>query len=229
MIYDREKYDRGKMKLVTQPIIYVEGLSNKVFYQQLKELKNYLIDNGGNCTQIKKKIESQSNCYGIVDHDYLAHNHENLFPINFYSVENISLIYMKELEDLRASIHNYVKTNRLETLRFHKPHLEMYSDEKSNRVIDFNIILTNEKNHEQFNEYITNNILCGMTFMKYKDLKKIVERYVKFHKRKYGGDKINHIIDLAEHLPSKSIEEIFDETTLGKFTERLNRETFTLA
>lgn len=65
--------------------------------------------------------------------------------------------------------------------------------------------------------------------MKYKDLKKIVERYVKFHKRKYGGDKINHIIDLAEHLPSKSIEEIFDETTLGKFTELLNRERFTLA
>ncbi|PEA78013.1 hypothetical protein CN676_12070 [Bacillus wiedmannii] len=228
MNYDREKYDRGKRKIITQPIIFVEGRSNKIFYQQLNELKDKIIENGGNCTQIKEKVESQNNYYGIVDHDYLEHSHEKLFPINFYSVENIALIYINELEDLRLSIRKYVETNKLEAIILHKPCLKIISEEGTKRVTGFNIILTSQKHHEQYVKYINNNIVSGITFMKYKDLKKVVELYVKFYKLK-NGEKINHIIDLARHLPAKSIEEIFDETTLNRFTKILQPELLTYA
>ncbi|QWG44696.1 hypothetical protein EXW31_10505 [Bacillus mycoides] len=228
MNYDREKYDRGKSKIITQPIIFVEGCSNKIFYQQLNELKDKFIENGGNCTQVKEKVESQNNYYGIVDHDYLEHSHEKLFPINFYSVENIALIYITELEDLRVSIHRYIEANELEAIILHKPLLKIFSDEESRRVTDFNIILTNQKHHDQYVEYITNNIVSEITFMKYKDLKKVVELYVKFYKLK-NSEKINHIIDLAKYLPAKSIEEIFDETTLDRFNKILQPELLTYA
>ncbi|GAA3412607.1 hypothetical protein ACFFNY_32905 [Paenibacillus hodogayensis] len=95
MNYNKEKYNRGKLKLVTQPIIYVEGKSNKIFYQQLEEFSDKFIDNGGNCSNIRAKVESQPNSYGIIDHDYEEISHEKLFPINFYSIENISLIYIE--------------------------------------------------------------------------------------------------------------------------------------
>ncbi|MED3396729.1 MULTISPECIES: hypothetical protein [Bacillus cereus group] len=228
MNYDREKYDRGKSKIITQPIIFVEGRSNKIFYQQLNELKDKFIENGGNCTQVKEKVESQNNYYGIVDHDYLEHSHEKLFPINFYSVENIALIYINELEDLRVSIRKYIETNELKAIILHKPHLEIFFDKESKRVKEFNIILTKQKHHDQYGKYITNNILSEITFMKYKDLKKVVELYVKFYKLK-NGEKINHIFDLAKHLPAKSIEEIFDQTTLDRFTKVLQPELLTHA
>ncbi|MGA5696767.1 hypothetical protein ACPCHU_19455 [Bacillus bombysepticus] len=228
MNYDREKYNKGKMKLITQPLIFVEGNSNKIFYQQLNELKNKIIENGGDCIQIKKRVESQTNCYGIVDHDYLDHSHEKLFPINFYSVENISLIYIDKLEDLRLSIHKYIYTNEFEEIILQKPFLKMLFDKESKRVIDFNIILTNQKHHDQYKTYITKNIMSETTFMKYKDLKKVVELYIRFYKLK-NSEKINHIFDLAQHLPKKSIEDIFDEATLDRFIKILQPELLTYA
>ncbi|MGJ9458519.1 hypothetical protein [Oceanobacillus sp. CF4.6] len=226
MDYNREKYNRGKMKLVTQPIIYVEGRTNKIFYQQLKELKDKFIDNGGNCIQIKEKVESQSNSYGIVDHDYLDINHERLFPIDFYSVENISLTYIEELDDLRDSIIKYIKENKIEVVRLHKPHLKICLDKEIKRVTNYHIELTDIKHHEQYIKYISKSIISDCTFIKYKDIKKMVEQYVKFYNAKFSV-KINYIIDLAGYLPSKSINVIFDDTTLDRLNKVLQPELFT--
>ncbi|WP_433745938.1 hypothetical protein [Falsibacillus pallidus] len=226
MNYNREKYNRGKLHLVTQPIIYVEGKSNKFFYQQLNELKDKFVDNGGSCIQIKLKVESQTNSYGIVDHDYQKITHEKLFPINFYSIENISLIFIRELNNLKESIINYISENTLEVVRLYKSHLNICFDTVTKRVTNYNIVLTDQKHHDQYIEYITRNIISESTFMRYKDIKKIVERYVKFLKVKHGV-KINHIIDLAENLPSKSINDIFDNETLERFNEVLHSELFT--
>lgn len=225
MDYNREKYNRGKLHLVTQPIIYVEGNSNKFFYQQLNELRDKFVDNGGSCIQIKAKVESQSNSYGIVDHDYQEINHEKLFPINFYSIENISLIFIEELYNLRESILKNISENTLEVVRLYKFHLNICFDKESKRVTNYNLVLTDQKHHDQYIEYITKNIISESTFMRYKDIKKIVERYVKFLKAK-NGVKINHIIDLAENLPSKSINEIFDKATLERFNKVLQSDLF---
>lgn len=203
--------------MVTRPIIYVEGRSNKVFYQQLIELNDKFVDNGGSCIDINRKVDSENNSYGIVDHDYSEINHEKLFPINFYSLENISLIYIQELDDLRESIEKYIIENTLKTVSIHKADFKMYHD-KTKRVKGYHIILSSRKHHDQFNEYILNKIVCEKTFMRYKDIKKVVEQYIKFYKSKYSV-KVHHIIDLAEYLPSKSIKHIFDKPTL----ERLNK------
>ncbi|OMD43530.1 hypothetical protein [Paenibacillus odorifer] len=215
MNYDKEKYNRGKSQLVTQPIFYVEGKTNKIFYQQLDELSNKFIDNGGNCTTIKAKVESELNSYGIIDHDYVEISHGKLFPINFYSVENISLIYISNFKHLNEMLVDYIGIYGIEKARIHKPKLIINYEENRRRVRDYNVVLTQEKHHDQYIEYIENHILCDVTFMRYKNIKKIVESYVSFIKNKYS-DRINYIADLADYLPTKSIENIFDAETLQK-------------
>ncbi|MDI0274408.1 hypothetical protein QGQ84_12485 [Bacillus safensis] len=216
MIYDKEKYNKGKKKLITQPIIYVEGYTNKIFYQQLNELKENFIENGGNSSEIRKKVDSEINCYGIVDHDYTHITHEKIFPINFYSVENISLIYIKELDDLRNALIKYIDDNTLELARLHLPNLNIQYDKNSKRVTTYELVLTERKHHNQYEEYIAEKVISNSAFMKYTNIKKVVEKYIKFYKRKYGV-KINHIIDLADYIPSKTIKMIFSENTLNRF------------
>ncbi|AIQ31622.1 hypothetical protein P40081_28390 [Paenibacillus sp. FSL P4-0081] len=215
MNYDKEKYNRGKLKLVTQPIIYVEGKTNKIFYQQLDELSNKFIDNGGDCTTIKAKVESEPNSYGIIDHDYKEIRHEKLFPINFYSVENISLIYISKFNHLNEMLVDYIEKHGIEKARIHLPEFIINYEENSRRVRDYNVILTVEKHHDQYIKYIENYILCDASFMRYKNIKKIVESYVSFIKNKYS-DRINYITELADYLPTKSIDNIFDTETLQK-------------
>ncbi|WML50168.1 hypothetical protein RCG23_10270 [Neobacillus sp. PS3-34] len=217
MNFDKEKYNRGKLKLVTQPIIYVEGKSNKIFYQQLEELQNKFIENGGNCSVIKTKVESQPNSYGIVDHDYAEICHEKLFPINFYSIENISLIYINKFNHLNEIIVEYIKEHGIELARIHIPRL-IINYEENRRVKDYNLDLTSEKHQDQYIDYIENKIVCDTSFMRYKNLKKIVELYIKFIKNKYS-ERINYITDLVDFLPSKSIEDIFDANTLRKLKQ----------
>lgn len=220
MNYDKEKYNRGKLQLVTQPIIYVEGETNKIFYQQLEELSDKFIESGGNCSAIKAKIESQSNSYGIIDHDYVEVSHEKLFPINFYSIENISLIYIGKFGHLIEMIADFVKEHGVEKVRIHIPQLIINYEENGEiiRVKDYHVVLTSEKHHDQYMNYIENNIVCDDTFMRFKNLKKIVELYVKFVKNKYS-DRINYITDLIDHLPTKSIEFLFDASTLHRLKQ----------
>ncbi|KFF56619.1 hypothetical protein CM50_15365 [Bacillus subtilis] len=143
-------------------------------------------------------------------------------------MENISLIYINELDDLRDSISKYVFENTLEVVRLYKSHLNICFDKERKRVKGYNIVLTDQKHHDQYIRYITKNIVCEKTYMRYKDIKKIVELYVRYYKSKHGV-KLNHIIDLAEYLPSKSIAEIFDKTTLARLNKILQPELFMLA
>lgn len=225
MNYNREKYNRGKTKLITQPIIYVEGNSNKIFYQQLNELKDKFIENGGSCNQIRQKVESKNNVYGIVDRDYENINHPKIFPIDFYSMENISLIFIEGLQDLLESVKRYFHKHDLDEVRFYQPNLIVNVDTNTKRVKNYDIILTNKKHHDQYQTYITKNIISENTFLQYKDVKKIVERYVKYLRSKQGV-RLNHIIDLADHLPSKSIKIIFDGITFKKLDNLLQSKLF---
>ncbi|GAB1762907.1 hypothetical protein [Priestia megaterium] len=219
MKYDKVKYNRGKLNIVTQTMIYVEGKNNKIFYQQFKELQRVFIENGGNCNNIEAKVNLRPNSYGIIDRDYTDTNHAKLFSINFYSIENISLIYIEALKELREKIIKYVEEHGLDSTRISIPKLEINYGE-DNRVRDYNLQLTLKKHHDQYKDYIENAINCEQTFMRYKDLKKVIESYVYFAKNKYST-RINYITDLVESLPCKSIEVIFDTNNLNRLKQVL--------
>uniref|UniRef100_UPI00193110CF hypothetical protein n=1 Tax=Metasolibacillus meyeri TaxID=1071052 RepID=UPI00193110CF len=146
MKYDKEKYNQGMKKLVTQPIIYVEGSSNKIFYQQIEELNDKFIDNGGNCNNIRRKVKSDSNYYGIVDRDYHDISEERIFVICFYSLENAALIYIDKMEYLRSVIKKCIYKNTLNNAKFHKLKLSINRG-RNKRVRNFDLIITESKHH----------------------------------------------------------------------------------
>ncbi len=215
MDYNRDKFKKGAIALVNKPILYVEGKSNKMFYLELDEIKDFfLIQNGGACGHIKTLVESEDNSFGIIDKDYRNLEHPKLFQINFYSVENISLIYIEDLINLKEILKEFFIEHGLADVSIHIPFLKI-NYHSNRRAKDFTLSLTPKTHDAQFISYIQQNIICGETFLKYKDLKKIVELYVKYLKLK-GKGKLNYITDLADHLPSKSIEHIFVEHVLDK-------------
>ncbi len=213
--YNRDKFKKGAMALINKPILYVEGKCSKSFYLQLKEIKDFfLIQNGGSCERIKSLVESEKNSFGIIDKDYRNLNHPKLFPLNFYSIENISLIYIDSLSELKNILKDFIEEHGLINASIHIP-LFTINYHPNQRAKDFILSLTSGTHHAQFIPYIQESIICTETFLKYKDLKKLVELYVKYYKLT-GKGKINYITDLSDHIPSKSIKHIFLESMVEK-------------
>ncbi|MFL0533161.1 hypothetical protein [Bacillus anthracis] len=215
MHYDKDRYYKIVKEVVNVPTIYVEGECNKIFYQQLIELEGMLIENGGSCIDIKQKILREENSFGIVDHDYEENFDEKLFPIDFYSLENVSLIHIKELEALKVSINEYLNRYNIERARVHKCKFVIIRNEEK-RPINFNIELLDKKHHNQFERYINSRIISEDNFLQYKDIKLLVENYIRFY-REYSGVQLNYLTDLTNSLKYASVTEIFDEITLRKF------------
>lgn len=215
MKYNRDKFKKGAIALINKPILYVEGKSNKMFYLQLKEIKDsFSIQNGGSCGRIKSLVESENNSFGIIDKDYRSFDHPKLFPINFYSIENISLIYINGLSDFKNMLRNFIDEHGLINASIHIP-LFTINYHPNRRAKDFVLSLTSDTHEAQFIAYIQENIVCTQTFLQYKDFKKILELYIKYNKL-IGNGKINYITDLSNHLPSKSINHIFLESVILK-------------
>lgn len=206
--------------MVNIPIIYVEGKSNKIFYEQLRELENTFVQNGGSCIDIKKKVLSEKNSFGIVDHDYENNFHEKLFPIDYYSIENISLIRMEEFNELRTSIQQHINQHNIESARIHKCTSNIIRD-KDKRPINFKVELSAVKHHIQYENYINSKIISANSFFKYKDIKIVVEKYIGFYKEK-NSEQINHVTNLIESLTAASVTEIFDTSTLRRFNLSLS-------
>lgn len=220
MNYDKSKFQRGKLQMVSQPIFYVEGERNKFFYQQFEELSTINLENGGSCPSIRAKVNSQKDSYGIIDRDYLFHSNPKLFPIDYYSIENLSLIYMNRFEELKTNLIEFINLHGLNKVKNHKISLTMNLNKTLYRITDFSLELS-DTHDSQFSTYIESAITCNSSFIRYSSMKHIVEKYVKFHKSKYGF-KINHINDLMENIPSKSIEVLFDSETERKLKVTIN-------
>lgn len=215
MEYNRDKFKKGAMALINKPILYVEGKTSKVFYLQLEEIKDFFsIQNGGDCGRIKLLVESEKNSFGIIDKDYRNLNHPKLFPINFYSIENIALIYIDSLNGFKNILKGFIEEHGVLNASIHIP-LFTINYHPNKRAKDFTLILTSDIHDTQFLSYIQENIICTETFLKYKDLKKMVELYVKYYKL-LGNGKIHYITNLANYIPSKSINHIFLDSVLEK-------------
>jgi len=217
MEYNKEVYNRVKKLMVSQPIIYVEGKGNKVFYQQLDELSNLYIENGDSCVAIKEKVALELNSYGIVDKDFNHTLPPKIFPINFYSIENISLMYISEFSDLQNQLIKYINITQLENARLQKQILKIHNHPHTKRTTGYSI-LSSGSHHNQFEPYILENIVCYNSFLQYQNLKNVVSTYIKYYKSAQQI-KIKYLINLANYLPTKSLIHIFDEDTLKKFNK----------
>lgn len=216
-------------------IIYVEG-NNTFFYKNLIEFESYFVkgeenkdgspelhgglSSSGIISKVAQDRRKGRRSFGLVDNDYKTTFDEYIFPIDFYCLENLSLLKMDEFNLTRERIAGILQEN-LDVVKLKKIDFE-YTRNDENRLEDFQIIST-ENVHNSFVEYIKERIVCGGSFLKYKDLKIIVEKYSKFHKEKYGKkQEIKYIEDLADRLPSKSLKHVFNESTYDDFQRSIS-------
>lgn len=216
-------------------IIYVEG-NNTFFYKNLIEFESYFVKGEENkydspglkgglsssaiISKVVQDREEGRRAFGLVDNDYKTIFDEYVFPIDFYCLENLSLLQMDEFKLTRERITEVLQEN-FDEVKLKKIDFD-YTRNNEMRLEDFQIIST-ESVHDSVMEYIKEKIVCDSSFLKYKDLKIIVEKYSRFHKEKYGKkQEIKYIEDLADRLPSKSLEHVFNEPTYIDFQRSIS-------
>lgn len=202
-----------------KPYVLVEG-NNKFFYQDLEEFHDCFVKNGGNCENIKKQIEDKltdrkKNYIGIIDNDYFFHpSRTNIFVIDYYSIENVSLLNFEQFSTLKKELEKFYLSNSLEDIQTFKVVGGFGKfDKSSNGVAPFKINF-HSKYNASFESYTHQTITSLDSFFKYKDLKKTVENFANYYKNVKGKkNQINYIHDLSKALPNPSTEHIFDTKT----------------
>ncbi|HEL2511033.1 TPA: hypothetical protein U1W10_001145 [Streptococcus suis] len=204
-------YDEVLMETTSKPICLVEG-NNKFFYQQIKELHPYLVDDGGNCTDIIRKVGREKYKLGIIDNDYRDKNEQidNIIKIDYYSIENIVLEKIPEFNCLIEIL----KAEKLEELILHDIKVCFYPKDRENK--EFTLSLGRRYQKEERIKYVQSEITSFAFLVKYKNLKIAVEstnRYIsmKLHK------KIQIINDLHNYIDEKSIKEILSREEYERF------------
>lgn len=178
---DYKEYNRSAddMLSASDKKIFFEGKVNKKYYQKIVLFRKYTLVNGGSCSDIKNIVSNDKDkkFYGVIDGDFENKDLARIYQIDFYSIENIVLLYhvtlAPYLKILISDLKNY------------------YQKEKSirHRLIQ-NINCTGHfvfkkdlEINSQFHEYIDFKIFDETTFLKYMDLKNIVSSYMMFLKQ----------------------------------------------
>lgn len=156
-------------------VIYAE---DPEFYSCYITPKATFYPTGMSCGKIREHIKKSSNTHvvGIVDGDFNDDfEHENLFKINFYSIENIALCHHKSLVRLKNKVCEYVHEN------FDKK----FSLKISFDGEEFNLSKDGNRIDRQYDVYLSRKIKSVGDYIVYMNLKEIVLAYGKVKKLKF--------------------------------------------
>lgn len=203
--------------------IYVEG-NNSIFYKHLREFEATALYSkdviGGNSSSTIRKIVAEDRAkglkaFGIVDKDYNSYFDEYVYPIDYYCIENIVLLKIGEFSSLKLDIENLIN-NDLDIFKLLKFDLEIKRGD-DNRVLNYSI-QTSKTIHCSYHPYLHSIIRCNDTFLKYKDFKSVVEKFLRFRKEKYGkSSKAKYLEDLVDCIEDKSLASIVSTQTYSRF------------
>lgn len=231
MEFDREKYGRGAGALLQDNIIiFVEGKSNKLFYQNFDELKSFSImlpeQGGSSCSNIKSEIDKNANWYCILDKDYSGeeNSHARVFLLNYYSLENIVLLNHPKFMKLQENLIEFMDKQNFDNLKLKLFYIQFNRNEKQNEEFS---IMELQNIHTQHYGYINNNVKNYMHYMQYISVKKMIETFDSYlahkttnHKRK------RYFEELHSKLKDKSLQYLFNENQYKKLKNTLlNRRT----
>lgn len=220
---EQEKYRMGVEKLTKSEVwIYCEGKTNALFYQNFPEISKIPFQNGGSCSDIILKVSRDSFKYGIIDNDYRVEvNYDRIYPIDFYSIENIFLEYWPFLSSFKEIIKEKEEDIGLNSLIYHNIESNITYD-LSRKPIKFDISLSRKENSADF-KYLMKSINDIEHIYKYKRLKKVILEYFKFLKIKHGCSKdtmINHS-NLYDYIPNGELCNIFKTEVYRKLENEL--------
>lgn len=221
---NKEKYFEIASKMVeNEKWIYVEGVTNKAFYQKFSEINHIPMASGGSCGLIIDKVRQNKNAFGIIDNDYRVDiQYDRIFNIDYYSIENIELIFHPILADLKEEL--CIKFHQDSRVAIHKCIDLVISRDENRRVNNFNIVYSFEED-SQYNGYLSSRLLSNVEFVRYKKLKNVVVKYVDFLRQVNGRRTMpsSVLLDTFNHLPTKTIADIFEKNTITRINEQLKK------
>lgn len=167
---NKSDYLDGAEKLIGQDnlIIYAE---DPEFYSCYITPKTTVYPEGMSCDQVRERVinTGNMNVIGIVDGDFNDFiEHDNLFKINYYSIENVALCRHRSMVELKNKITDFLTNNLL-----NKRRLDISFNHE-----DFHI-KHGKKISREFNEYVDRKIKDAESYILFMDLKEVVLRYGK--------------------------------------------------
>ena len=207
--YERNRYNKSAVLLYpTVLTIFVEGETNKKFYSNFQELENQncnirvgneFNNRGNSCNSIINIINdiSNENCIGIIDGDFDDSKiHNKIFKIDFYSIENIFVIYHELFDELKKEfLYPFFSNHKIirKHIQVNTNNFNQNFELKSGNPID-----------NQYYKYIDKKINNENDYIKYMNLKKVVDKFSKY--------KINckNINKEDKKIYRKYIETLFD-------------------
>lgn len=149
------------------------------------------------CNKVRELVKRNvSGVIGIVDGDFDDKDeHENLFKIDYYSIENVVLIYHKGVKQLKENTLNYLENNLDKKYRiYHTRDGENITIKKSSRI------------DSRFDSYVRRKIIDKFSYIRYMDLKNYVNS---FSSQNY-----------QKTLPTQvKFEELFSQDSFERFVE----------
>lgn len=120
------------------------------------------------CNKVRELVKRNvSGVIGIVDGDFDDKDeHENLFKLDYYSIENVVLIYHKGVKQLKENTLNYLENNLDKKYRiYHTRDGENITIKKFSRI------------DSRFDSYVRRKIIDKFSYIRYMDLKNYVNSY----------------------------------------------------
>lgn len=219
---NKDKYFDGVINLIqNERWIYVEG-NNKFFYQSYNEISHIPMIGNKNCSDIISLVTDNINFYGILDLDFSNNNSiDRVYTINYYSIENLSLLYDKRYFSIKDEVINHINQHSLSLARIHKilVHIDRFPNKRAKKL---SLTLDSKKHHSQYHNYINNKILSEILFIQFMDLKRVVEFGASFLRQIGRINRIDYIDDLFNKLPNQRISFLFENNVYTRMKYDLN-------
>lgn len=197
--------------------ILFEGKVNKKYYQKINHFRKYTLENGDSCSNIKKRVSNNSLLYGVIDGDFIEEDLDKIYQIDFYSIENIVLLNHHALDSQLNVLRNDLKQyfNKEKTIR----HRLVQDETNKNRFV----LKKDLEIDSKFHPYIDSKIIDQDSFLRYMDLKKVVNSYMNVIKQgKKNSKETKKIIKkYIETCNIISIEELFSKSELSRVQKEL--------
>lgn len=200
-VYDEGLYNDGVEHMQPGIVIYAE---DPEFYRCYINPNTVVNPEGMSCDKVRKCVKESNNLnvIGIVDGDFNDDlEHEKLFKIDYYSIENIALYHHRSILCLKNVILEHL-SERVEK----KFRLKITFDSS-----DFTIKWDKNRIPKQFDNYINRKINCENDFLKYMDVKKVVNDFGK-------RNKLDFKKSLAKYV---RFESLFSEPELERLMDIL--------
>lgn len=226
MKFDREKYGRGAGALLQGNIvIFVEGKSNKLFYQNFDDLKRFSImlpeQGGSSCLNIKSKVKENLNWYCILDKDYSDGEDDQLrvFFLNYYALENIVLLNHPKFMVLQEKLIEFMDNQDFNECKLKLLNIQYNRNKRENK--EYSIIELGHI-HIQYHNYINNIVENHMHYMQYISVKKIIETFDSYLAQKTENHrKRRYFEELYSKLKEQSFKYLFNDYQYEKIQKNL--------